>query len=179
MRYRAPNDGFDGVGHVCGLQHFSGILARVRREFRVDAARANRAHANSVGPQILGHALGQPQQAPLRGAINTSAREGALARHRSDIDDVAAAALDHPRRDGFAQQEHGFQVGVEHGIPLSSEASCTGTKYPMPALLTRISMGPSSCSVFGRRRKYRSPVKRRLPPLSPLRPSRSNSLTTA
>ena len=83
---------FHRVRDVIRLQHLAQIFSGVRRKFRIHAARANHADANSVRPQILGHALRQPQHAPFRRAINPAAGKRAFSRNRRDIDNVPARA---------------------------------------------------------------------------------------
>ena len=74
------NDHLDRMGNVLRLQHFAGIFTRMRRKIRCHRAGADRADANPIPAQVFCHALSQPQQAPLRGAINCSSGKRILAR---------------------------------------------------------------------------------------------------
>ena len=68
---------------------------------RLDRARADRVAADALLDEIGGDRLGQPDDRRLRGAVdvavgNAAHRGGA----RGDVDDRAAALLQHPRQEG-------------------------------------------------------------------------------
>ena len=70
-------------------------------------------------PRPLGaHRARQHLQRALRRRVGADRRARELAHHRADVDDLAAAALDHPGRDRARDEEGARQVDVEHVPPL-------------------------------------------------------------
>src|SRR6185312_3010713 len=109
---RLRDKGFEGVSDVFRLKHFGGILLAMRRKIGSNAARTDRTHADAMGTQIFGGRSREPEQAPFGRAIDSPAGDCVLPSQGSDVDNMAAPASNHSRRDGLHQQEHGFQVGV-------------------------------------------------------------------
>ena len=107
------------VSDIFRGENLRGILGAAAGKLRGHAARADDTDSNAIAPQILSHASCQTHKTPFRGAIHTAAREGVFPGQRTDIDDVAAAALNHERRDGPGDQEDALQVGIDNAVPVT------------------------------------------------------------
>src|SRR5882724_12545512 len=88
-----------GVRNVLSGQHFAGILWAASGKFSGHAAWANRADADAEVPQILRHAPAETLQRPFRCAVDAASCERTFSRKRTDVDDVAGLALNHPGND--------------------------------------------------------------------------------
>ena len=64
------------------------------------------------------HRLGELDQCALAGAVDRAARSRNAAELRSDMDDAAAACLDHCRQDRAAHQERAGDIDAEHRVPV-------------------------------------------------------------
>ena len=81
------------------------------------------AGADGVGlDAVLGpfrrHGAGQHLDAALGHRVGRDGRAGQLAGQRADVDDLAAAARDHPPRRLAADHEGAGQVGLDHPAPV-------------------------------------------------------------
>ena len=93
------------------------LLQRTRQVGR-EVPRADRVRLDVVPRPVRAHPLRQHLQPALGGAVGGDPFARRLAHHRADVDDLAAAALDHPRRDRARDEERARQVDVEHALPL-------------------------------------------------------------
>src|SRR5260370_41022120 len=91
-------NGFHGMGHILGTQHFRRILCAAPGESRSDTSRANHTHSDAVFAKIFRHAAGKTDDTPFGRAIDAAACEGVFSGERTDVDDVARAAPDHGMR---------------------------------------------------------------------------------
>ncbi len=64
--------------------------------------------------------------------------------HRADIDDLAAAGCLHRGIDRLRAQEGAGEVGLDHAVPFGDIERLRRLRILMPALLTRMSIRPSS-----------------------------------
>jgi hypothetical protein len=69
-----------------------------------------------------------------------------FAGQRGDVDDLAAAAGDHAARHRAPDQEYAGQVVADHLVPGCRRHFVNGARRWMPALLTRMSICPTSAS---------------------------------
>ena len=80
----------------------------------LDRPRADRVDADADVAELHRELLGQVQQRGLAGAVGHAQRARAQARDRRDVDDRAAAGLEHLGHAGLRAQERAVEVGVEH-----------------------------------------------------------------
>ena len=74
--------------------------------------------ADPARPELAGERPGQPDQPGLRRAVGGRLGDADLAQPRGDVDDRAAAPLDHRRQDGPTGVEGGRQVGPDDRVPV-------------------------------------------------------------
>ena len=74
--------------------------------------------ADAVPPGLVRQRGGQPDHRHLGGAVGRPPREGALARHRGDVDDVARTPAVHRRQERLAHQEGASHVDGEDLVPV-------------------------------------------------------------
>ena len=81
-------------------------------------AGADRVRLNAVCGPFGGHGPGQHLDAALRDRVGRDGGAGELARQRADVDDLAAAARDHPLRRLAADDEGAGEIRVDDLLPL-------------------------------------------------------------
>ena len=96
-----------------------------------------------VGPNSRASARVRPMRPGLRGAVGGGLGDAHLAEPRGDVDDRAAALLDHRRQRRAAGVERGREVGRRSRRPTRpASISRNGPTCVRPALFTRPSMRP-------------------------------------
>jgi hypothetical protein len=73
---------------------------------------------NAVLAPVDRHALGEHLHRALAGGVGRDVRPAQLALHRTDVDDLAAPARDHPARDRLADDEDAVDVGAHQLVPV-------------------------------------------------------------
>src|SRR6266446_9498059 len=68
--------------------------------------------------QVLRHARAETLQRPFRCAVDAASCESTFSRKRTDVDDVAGLALNHPRNHLARDEKHALQVRVHQSVPL-------------------------------------------------------------
>src|ERR1051325_12253636 len=109
-------------GHIRPLPHsaqgnrpdqgFPGGALDGTRELRVDEARRHGVHEHVARRQFLGDGLGEPDQPGLRRAVIRLPLVARDADDARDVDDPSPAALDHPPRGVFGDEEGALQETV-------------------------------------------------------------------
>ena len=92
--------------------------------------------------KIFGHARGQALHAPLRRAVEAAAGERVASRQRADVDDVSAPWRIIEGATALETRKTLFRLVLRTRSQSASDFSCAGPKTPMPALLTRMEIGP-------------------------------------
>ena len=108
----------DGVRNIIGSEDPGRILGASSGEFRGHAAGADDADADTVLAKILGHAAGEALQSPFGGAIQGAAGKGVFSGEGTDIDNVAAAALNHEGSDGAGNEEGALEICIDDAVPI-------------------------------------------------------------
>ena len=96
----------------------SGVLLEHLVQVGAEVPRRDPVRLDPVPRPLGAHRARQHLQPALRRRVRARRRPRELAHHRADVDDLAAAALDHPRRDRPSDEEGARQVDVEHAPPL-------------------------------------------------------------
>src|SRR2546430_1226816 len=117
-----------GRGHVCGLAQapegdsVDEALPRLRRDalgqLRLHEAGGDRIDEHVAGGQLLGHRLGEADQARLGGGVVRLARVAPQPHDARNVDDATVAPLDHATRHVLRHQEGALQVRVQNGVPV-------------------------------------------------------------
>jgi len=99
-------------GHSEPMPTHDLVLHGFGRERRVDVGGGNGIDPNAAGRPLSGQRLCEVMYACFGGVIKCLllGLVNDLSRHRSDIDDDASAALQHPPPEGSAAKEHAVQI---------------------------------------------------------------------
>src|SRR6185295_5095456 len=73
---------------------------------------------DAVLAPVDGHALGQHLHGALAGGVGRDVGPAQFALYRTDVDDLAAAAVNHVARHRLADQEHAVDVGLHQLVPV-------------------------------------------------------------
>ena len=107
----------DLVGHVLGLDQLDAArVLQPRGQLGVDDDGHDAGDLDAGAAQLGAQGLAQPHHVVLGPAVGAAAREAALAGGRGDVDDVAAAAGEHPRDDLLDAEHHAVDVDVDHPL---------------------------------------------------------------
>ena len=87
-------------------------------ELGVEVARADRVDLHARRAPVGAHPARQHLQAALAGGVGRGPGPRDLRLQRGDVDDLAAAALDHPAGGGAADQEGAGEVRLDDAVPL-------------------------------------------------------------
>ncbi len=94
------------------------VAEALHQAIGLDRARRQRVHPDVLRGMVGRHRLGELDQCALAGAVDRAARSRDAAELRSDVDDAAAARLDHRRQDRAAHQERAGDIDAEHLVPV-------------------------------------------------------------
>jgi hypothetical protein len=126
---RERRDPVDRLGDVLGAERLHAVIHGARalliavephgRELGASGHAgldAGDAHAGAV--QVAAQVQAELVHERLAGAVDVAAGVRIAAGDRADVDDVAAAALDHPGEHGARQVDQALAVGVDHLVPV-------------------------------------------------------------
>src|SRR4030095_8978265 len=88
-----------------------GVAHQGLGQFGLEIAGAQTVDLDAVLAPVDGHALGQHLHRALAGGVGRDVRAAQFALHRTDVDDLAAAARNHVPGHRLADQEHAVDVG--------------------------------------------------------------------
>ena len=122
-----------------------GILDQRLVQRRVEVAWANGVDLQAVAGPVGAHAPREVAHGALRRGVGGDARSRQFALHAADVDDLAAAARNHVPRHGACPR----RTRCRGWCAMSSRQSASvnfssGARRWMPALLTRMSIGPEA-----------------------------------
>src|SRR5882672_980929 len=108
----------------------------------VDKAGRNAVDGDAAAADLPRERPRHARDAGLRRRIVDLTGVSARTDHRGDVDDAARTRFHHAAQYRLGELEHGFEIGVDHRVPLGSFMRMARLSWAMPALLTRTDTVP-------------------------------------
>ena len=147
------------IGPTMSTPGKSPSASAVPRHRRVDEARRDRVDGDAAAGELDGERLRQADDAALRCRVVRHVRRAGLRARRRDRDDAAPAGGDHVGHGGLHARERAGEVDRDDPVPdLGRDVEQRSRTTRCPALVTRISTGPSSARTRSNAGVDRRPV---------------------